>query len=149
MKIEGIELKNEHMGKEVTFLPSHAKGNPKHSDAEDGTIVRWNEAYVFVDYGKGTNAATPSRLLIWKKTPTMVMKVIAAVVAYEITHAERIEDLSDLGNEIGIAIQPYIEDEMGFNIDNFIDGLKHGISLGDGTHDKPHIQREIENRDSC
>lgn len=66
-----------------------------------------------------------------------VMKVIAAVVAYEITHAKQMDDLGDLGNEIGIIIQRYFEDdEMGFNLDSFIDGVKHGVSLGDNSHDK-------------
>lgn len=63
------------------------------------------------------------------------IKIIAAVVAYEITHVEApISDLADLGNEVGVAIQPYIDDEMGFSLDDFISGIKHGVSLGDGTH---------------
>ena len=37
-------------------------------------------------------------------------------------------DLSDLGNEIGIVIG----NEK--NINEFISGLKHGISLSNGTH---------------
>jgi hypothetical protein len=46
-------------------------------------------------------------------------------------------DLSDIGNEIGIVIGKYIEkDKMGCELDDFIHGIKHGISLVDGTHDK-------------
>mgnify|MGYP006294159897 CR=1 FL=1 len=45
----------------------------------------------------------------------------------------KIIDISDVGNEIGIIVAKY------FNEDNtkkdFIDGIKHGISLTDGSHD--------------
>jgi len=43
-------------------------------------------------------------------------------------------DLSDIGNEIGIIIAKRFNDEN--TVDDFIRGLKHGISLTDGTHDK-------------
>ena len=47
-------------------------------------------------------------------------------------------DLSDIGNEVGIAIARFTmrkdAKEKGFDIDNFIIGLEHGISLQDGTH---------------
>lgn len=44
-------------------------------------------------------------------------------------------DLSDIGNEIGIVIGKYInKKEMGFELEDFITGLKHGISITDGTH---------------
>lgn len=43
-------------------------------------------------------------------------------------------NLDDLGNEIGIIIGNYIKDKENFDINDFIDGLKHGISLTDGTH---------------
>lgn len=43
-------------------------------------------------------------------------------------------DLSDIGNEIGIAIGKYISNDMGYEADDFIHGVKHGISLIDGTH---------------
>lgn len=65
---------------------------------------------------------------------SMVMKVIAAVVSYEIQHVKQMDDLGDLGNEIGIVIQRYFDDEMGFNLDSFINGVKHGVSLGDNSH---------------
>jgi hypothetical protein len=41
-------------------------------------------------------------------------------------------DLSDLGNEIGIVIAKYFDEEN--TEKDFIHGLKHGISLTDGTH---------------
>ena len=44
-------------------------------------------------------------------------------------------DLSDVGNEIGIAIGKYIVDnKMGYEKTDFIHGITHGISLVDGTH---------------
>jgi hypothetical protein len=42
-------------------------------------------------------------------------------------------DMSDIGNEIGIAIAKHL-DLDGFDVDSFISGFKHGISLIDGTH---------------
>ena len=41
-------------------------------------------------------------------------------------------DLSDLGNEIGIVIAKHFDEEN--TVGDFISGLKHGISLTDGTH---------------
>ena len=43
-------------------------------------------------------------------------------------------DLSDLGNEIGIIIGQYTNDKMGYEKDDFIAGINHGISISDGTH---------------
>ena len=46
-------------------------------------------------------------------------------------------DLSDLGNEIGIAIGKSIEankNKLGYELEDFINGVKHGVSLVDGTH---------------
>lgn len=41
-------------------------------------------------------------------------------------------DISDLGNEIGFVLGKYkITDS---DIEDFISGLNHGISLSDGTH---------------
>lgn len=46
-------------------------------------------------------------------------------------------DLSDIGNEIGIILGKYIDDnKMGYDLISFISGIKHGISLTNGTHDK-------------
>lgn len=41
-------------------------------------------------------------------------------------------DISDIGNEIGVAMGEYLSDKENFN--DFISGLKHGISLKNGTH---------------
>ena len=66
LKIEGIELKeSEHIGSKVTYIPRHAKGDASHPDADGGTISSWNDSYVFVNYGTGTNKATPAECLVW------------------------------------------------------------------------------------
>jgi len=41
-------------------------------------------------------------------------------------------DISDVGNEIGIAIGEHLSEKGDFN--SFISGLNHGISLKNGTH---------------
>ena len=43
-------------------------------------------------------------------------------------------DLSDLGNEIGIVIGQYTNDKMGYDKEDFIAGVCHGISISEGTH---------------
>jgi len=43
-------------------------------------------------------------------------------------------DLSDLGNEIGIVIGQYTNEKMGYEKDDFVSGIRHGISISDGTH---------------
>ena len=44
----------------------------------------------------------------------------------------RISDLSDIGNEIGIVIGKYTDDEN--TVEDFVRGVKHGVSLANGTH---------------
>lgn len=45
------------------------------------------------------------------------------------------DDLSDIGNTIGIVIGKHLDKkEMGFDKDDFLHGLRHGFSLTDGTH---------------
>jgi len=65
MQIEERELTDEHIGSKVTYVPSHAKGNASHPACEGGTISSWNDTFVFVNYGKGTNAATKPEDLVW------------------------------------------------------------------------------------
>lgn len=44
-------------------------------------------------------------------------------------------DLSDLGNEIGIVLGKYIKkNKLGYQLDSFINGLKHGSSLTNNSH---------------
>ena len=44
----------------------------------------------------------------------------------------RMSDLADVGNEIGIVIGKYTDDNN--TIEDFISGLRHGVSLSNGTH---------------
>ena len=41
-------------------------------------------------------------------------------------------DLSDIGNEIGIVIGKYLDENN--TIEDFIRGVRHGVSLINGTH---------------
>ena len=51
------------------------------------------------------------------------------------TIENRQEDLSDLGNEIGIVVGKYFKKKkMGYQKSSFMSGLNHGFSLADGTH---------------
>lgn len=65
MKIENIELTEDFVGSKVTYIPRHANGDASHADSEGGTVSSWNDTYVFVNYGTGTNKATPPELLVW------------------------------------------------------------------------------------
>lgn len=47
-------------------------------------------------------------------------------------------DWSDIGNEIGIAVgKERNTSTTPFDINDLISGIRHGISLEDGTHDQP------------
>ena len=63
MKIGDTVLTEECVGSKVTYIPHHAKHNS--NLWEGGTISSWNDQYVFVNYGKGTNAATRPYDLVW------------------------------------------------------------------------------------
>ena len=43
-------------------------------------------------------------------------------------------DLGDLGNIIGMVVAKYFNKELGWDKESLISGIKHGISLTDGTH---------------
>ena len=44
-------------------------------------------------------------------------------------------DVSDIGNEIGIILGKYLSNySLGWEKDDFISGLNHGISIANGTH---------------
>jgi hypothetical protein len=44
-------------------------------------------------------------------------------------------DISDIGNEIGLALGKYIDaNKDGYSIEDLITGIRHGVSLIDGTH---------------
>lgn len=52
-------------------------------------------------------------------------------------------DLGDIGNDIGFIIAKYFDKANYDDLDSFISGLRHGVSLVDGTHDNPII---VENK---
>lgn len=43
-------------------------------------------------------------------------------------------DISDIGNEIGIAVGSILENISEEEINDFISGFRHGVSLINGTH---------------
>lgn len=43
-------------------------------------------------------------------------------------------DISDIGNEIGFTIGSILENMTQEEINDFIHGFKHGVSLTNGTH---------------
>jgi hypothetical protein len=45
------------------------------------------------------------------------------------------KDFSDIGNTVGFVIGKYFDTQEGFELESFLSGLRHGISLVDGTHD--------------
>lgn len=63
-RIEGRQLTHADVGSKVTYVPQHADG-AGHPDCEGGTITSWNDKYVFVNYGTGTNKATDPSDLRW------------------------------------------------------------------------------------
>ena len=43
-------------------------------------------------------------------------------------------DISDIGNEVGLAIGSILENMTDEEIDDFVIGFRHGVSLTNGTH---------------
>ena len=43
-------------------------------------------------------------------------------------------DMSDLGNDIGVVVGKVYQNMTKEDIDDFISGFKHGVSLTNGTH---------------
>ena len=70
-------------------------------------------------------------IIIWDNMDNfayVVYCILNQLKNIEYTHG----DVSDIGNEIGMAIGQYLSTEEELN--DFITGLKHGISLTNGTH---------------
>jgi len=57
---------------------------------------------------------------------------IVGEIISQLASIEYSGDISDIGNEIGIVIGDKFDKDNTLN--DFISGLKHGISLTDGTH---------------
>ncbi len=61
-------------------------------------------------------------------------KKINSNISNHLQLIQYIGDLSDIGNEIGIAIGNSLENMNSDELDLFITGFKHGVSLTNGTH---------------
>jgi hypothetical protein len=68
---------------------------------------------------------------------TTKFKLIKHEISSQLYQVNYEGDLSDLGNEIGMVLGKHIKkDKMEYELESFIQGLKHGISLSGGTHPK-------------
>lgn len=63
--IENVMLTDMHKGSEVVYIPEYADGNIEHPDCLKGTILTWNEKYVFVEVAKETTRAIRPKYLVW------------------------------------------------------------------------------------
>ena len=61
-------------------------------------------------------------------------KKINSKISNQLQSIQYIGDLSDIGNEIGFVIGYLLENMNTDEIDSFITGFKHGVSLTNGTH---------------
>ncbi len=59
---------------------------------------------------------------------------IVSEISKRLDNMHTMSDLSDIGNEIGMTIAKYFNENPGYDLDSFIHGIKHGVSLIDGTH---------------
>jgi hypothetical protein len=62
------------------------------------------------------------------------LNYIANTLKEAVNRMEYIGDISDLGNEIGITVGNAYENMTEENINDFISGFRHGVSLTNGTH---------------
>ena len=62
------------------------------------------------------------------------LNYIANTLKESVNRMEYIGDISDLGNEIGITVGNAYENTTEENINDFIFGFRHGVSLTNGTH---------------
>lgn len=58
-------------------------------------------------------------------------KAVGEIIS-QLASIEYCGDMSDIGNEVGIAIGGRFDKDN--TIEDFICGLRHGISLANGTH---------------
>jgi len=61
-------------------------------------------------------------------------KEVNSKISNHLLNIKYIGDLSDIGNEVGFAIGNSLENMNEDEIDLFICGFKHGVSLTNGTH---------------
>ena len=62
------------------------------------------------------------------------LNYIANTLKEAVNRVEYTGDISDLGNEIGVTVGHAYENMTEENINDFIFGFRHGISLTNGTH---------------
>jgi 2-keto-4-pentenoate hydratase/2-oxohepta-3-ene-1,7-dioic acid hydratase in catechol pathway len=62
------------------------------------------------------------------------LNYIANTLKEAVNRVEYTGDISDLGNEIGVIVGHAYENMTEENINDFISGFRHGISLTNGTH---------------
>lgn len=88
-----------------------------------------NEPYISDDFQIGPDGAYEhsDRELDFQETLKSISQMLM-IVKYNNG------DISDIGNEIGIAIGKSIENIKDHEISEFIFGIKHGISLTNNTH---------------
>ena len=58
-------------------------------------------------------------------------KAVGEIIS-QLASIEYCGDMSDIGNEVGIAIGERFDKDN--TIEDFISGLRHGVSLANGTH---------------
>lgn len=68
-------------------------------------------------------------------------KKIIEDLTLQLNNARYSGDLSDIGNEIGIVIAKYFTEDD--DLTSFIHGVKHGVSLTDGTHSNPKNMKTL------
>jgi hypothetical protein len=62
------------------------------------------------------------------------LNYIANTLKEAVNRMEYTGDISDLGNEIGVTVGHAYENMTEENINDFISGFRHGVSLTNGTH---------------
>ena len=62
------------------------------------------------------------------------LNYIANTLKEAVNRMEYTGDMSDLGNEIGVTVGHAYENMTEENINDFISGFRHGVSLTNGTH---------------
>ena len=58
-------------------------------------------------------------------------KAVGEIIS-QLASIEYYGDISDIGNEVGIAIGRRFDKDN--TVEDFISGLRHGVSLANGTH---------------
>ncbi len=74
---------------------------------------------------------------LWAQNENYHSKEIIEDIKNQLNNMKYEGDFSDIGNEIGIAIAKYIKPsnvELGYETEDIISGIKHGVSLIDGSH---------------